>query len=165
MQTFLPHRDFAETARVLDQRRLGKQRVETLQILRALLRPEYGWKHHPAVLMWAGREEALACYGLRMCDEWVQRGFADTVAASILEEVAVLLEGRTPRNQAELASAKALPSWLGDEDFHRSHRSALLRKEREHYVGAFGDMPDDLEYVWPVRKVPVARPRRAAGNA
>ncbi|MDQ1681515.1 MAG: hypothetical protein QOH99_56, partial [Frankiaceae bacterium] len=35
MQTFLPYADFGASARVLDDRRLGKQRVETLQILRA----------------------------------------------------------------------------------------------------------------------------------
>ena len=69
MQTFLPFADFAETARVLDGRRLGKQRVETLQILRALRVPGYGWRHHPAVGMWAGYEEALARYGLQMCEE------------------------------------------------------------------------------------------------
>ena len=54
MQTFLPYADFAETARVLDQRRLGKQRVEALQVLRALFIPGYGWRHHPVVRMWRG---------------------------------------------------------------------------------------------------------------
>jgi len=39
VQTFPPFADFEETARSLDTRRLGKQRVETLQILRALTRP------------------------------------------------------------------------------------------------------------------------------
>jgi hypothetical protein len=54
VQTFLPYPDFRSTARVLDQRRLGKQRVEALQVLRGLIRPGYGWRHHPAVKMWAG---------------------------------------------------------------------------------------------------------------
>jgi len=35
MQTFLPYADFARCAEVLDPRRLGKQRVEALQIMRA----------------------------------------------------------------------------------------------------------------------------------
>jgi hypothetical protein len=42
VQTFLPYPDFRRTAEVLDSPRLGKQRVETLQILRALELPEYG---------------------------------------------------------------------------------------------------------------------------
>ena len=36
MQTFLPVADFTESARLLDNPRLGKQRVECLQVLRAL---------------------------------------------------------------------------------------------------------------------------------
>jgi len=36
MQTFLPFPDFEESAYALDQKRLGKQRVETLQIMQAL---------------------------------------------------------------------------------------------------------------------------------
>ena len=36
MQTFLPYADFERTAAVLDVRRLGKQRVEVLQICNAL---------------------------------------------------------------------------------------------------------------------------------
>lgn len=36
VQTFLPYEDFDKTASVLDRSRLGKQRVETLQLLKAL---------------------------------------------------------------------------------------------------------------------------------
>ena len=39
MQTFLPYADFARCAAVLDPRRLGKQRVEVLQIMRAITVP------------------------------------------------------------------------------------------------------------------------------
>ena len=60
MQTFLPFPGFAESAMVLDSRRLGKQRVETFQILRALTWPSCGWKKHPAVRMWRGFVPALA---------------------------------------------------------------------------------------------------------
>jgi hypothetical protein len=42
MQTFLPYPDFGATAAVLDARRLGKQRVETVQVLRALTVSGYG---------------------------------------------------------------------------------------------------------------------------
>src|ERR1700712_4272615 len=54
VQTFLPYPDFVDALAVLDSPRLGKQRVETLQILRALVFPEYGWRNHPAVRMWPG---------------------------------------------------------------------------------------------------------------
>ncbi|WP_370947972.1 MSMEG_6728 family protein [Amycolatopsis sp. cg5] len=74
MQTFLPYPGFRETAAVLDQRRLGKQRVEAIQVLRALTVPGYGWRHHPAAAMWAGYEEALVRYGLDICEIWCATG-------------------------------------------------------------------------------------------
>ena len=51
MQTFLPYPDFTASAAALDPRRLGKQRVEALQVLRGLTVAGYGWRHHPAVRM------------------------------------------------------------------------------------------------------------------
>ena len=87
MQTFLPYPDFAASARVLDNVRLGKQRVEAMQILRALTRTPYGWKHHPAVKMWCRFEEALGAYGYAVCAEWTARGFADTCEVKIGEDL------------------------------------------------------------------------------
>ena len=148
MQTFLPYADFAACAAVLDRRRLGKQRVEVLQVLRALTVPGYGWRHHPAATMWRGSEEALGAYGVAVCREWCRQGHADTCDAKIRLELATM--GITSvREQAELAAAGALPTWLGDEAFHRSHRSSLLHKDPEWYGRFFTDVPPDLPYVWP----------------
>ena len=149
MQTFLPYADFAATARVLDPRRLGKQRVETLQVLRALTVPGYGWQHHPVVRIWRGHEEALTRYGLEICREWTHKGHRDTCAASLGTEFTAATGLEVPRTQAELADAGALPPWLGDPSFHRSHRSALVRKNPGYYRPLFPDVPDDLPYVWP----------------
>jgi hypothetical protein len=149
MQTFLPYDDFVATARVLDDRRLGKQRVEVLQILRALLRPEYGWKHHPAVLMWKGYEPALACYGLVICQEWCGRGHADTCETKIVDELREGL-GRSV-DVAELCRSPALPPWWGDERVHASHRATLLRKDPEWYGARLSGDPE-LPMFWPVRK-------------
>ena len=148
MQTFLPYADFDASARVLDTKRLGKQRVECLQVLRGLTIPTYGWRHHPAVKMWRGHEEALGRYSLTCCAVWVERGFADTVAGTLSVELAAAGLAQV-RTQAGLADAGALPPWLGDQAFHLSHRSSLLRKDPEHYGRVFADVPDDLPYVWP----------------
>jgi hypothetical protein len=149
MQTFVPVADFEESARLLDSPRLGKQRVETLQILRALELPDYGWATHPAVRMWRGRTPALVAYGLAMVKVWRQRGFADSTQA-LIAEFAPEVVGCA---QTELAAAGLLPSWVGDEALHRSHRSNLLAKEPEFYrprfAELFGPEPDDLPYVWP----------------
>ena len=153
MQTFLPYPDFRRSAEVLDARRLGKQRVEGLQVMRGLTVPTYGWRHHPAVKMWRGHVEALGRYTLTTCEVWVAAGRADTVAGTVALEFDALGIGEV-RDQAELAAAGALPPWLGDEAFHRSHRSALLRKDPDHYGQIFGDVPDDLPYVWPASVTP-----------
>jgi hypothetical protein len=153
MQTFLPVADFAHSARLLDPARLGKQRVETLQILRALEVPDYGWATHPAVLMWRGRRPALVAYGLAMVRVWRARGFADTTEDLIAEFAPEAVE----LGQPGLAAAGRLPSWLGDAALHRSHRSSLLAKDpgfyRPRFAELFGtqpdDLPDDLPYVWP----------------
>jgi hypothetical protein len=148
VQTFLPYADFEKSARSLDLKRLGKQRVECIQVLRGLTVPGYGWRHHPAVNMWRGHEEALARYAMTCCEVWGELGHADTCAATIGQDVRAA-GVTTVRSQAELAAAGALPPWLGDEAFHRSHRSSLVRKDPDHYRAQFPDVPDDLPYVWP----------------
>lgn len=149
VQTFLPYPGFHDTARVLDVRRLGKQRVETIQVLRALTVPGYGWRHHPAAAMWAGYEEALVRYGLDVCEIWCQRGHGDTCAATLVADLEAATGLASVRRQAELAVVGELPPWLGDAEFHRSHQAALVGKDPVHYRPYFPDVPDDLPYVWP----------------
>jgi Pyrimidine dimer DNA glycosylase len=159
MQTFLPYSAFADSAHVLDTRRLGKQRVEVIQVLRALTVPGYGWRHHPAAAMWAGYEEALVRYGLDICAAWCEAGNADTCAATLVEDLTRTIGQVSVRTQPDLATAGELPPWLGDPAFHRSHQSALVRKDPAHYRRFFPDVRDDLPYVWPAsdrsRRVPV----------
>ena len=145
MQTFLPYASFTETATVLDYQRLGKQRVETLQILMALGGIESRWRHHPAVKMWTGCELTLARYGQTMCREWRVRGYSDNTENRILELVqdalvnGVWLPGKNDED----------PWWLGKEGFHKSHRSNLIRKDPGYYGPIWPDVPDCLPYVWP----------------
>jgi hypothetical protein len=142
VQTFLPYASFALSAEALDAPRLGKQRVETFQLLRANTIPDYGWRHHPAAKMWRGYLPALVSYGLAMTDEWIAQGRADTVRDKILA-FAPEVDGL---DQDDLE----LPPWLGDEALHLSHRSNLVRKDPDFYRPRFGDIADDLPYVWPV---------------
>lgn len=152
MQTFLPYADFERSARALDRKRLGKQRVECIQIVRGLTVSDYAWRHHPAVKMWRGHEEALGSYGLICCRVWRELGFDDTCAATIQADLAAFGVTRQ-RSQAELAEVGGLPAWLGDEEFHRAHQSSLLRKDPDFYGPQFPGVPDDLPYVWPVPSI------------
>ena len=139
MQTFLPYSSFTKTAAVLDRQRLGKQRVETLQILRSLSGITKGWTSHPAVKMWGEHEWILAEYGLVICSEWTKRGYKDTCADKII----------TMADEYGHAWGKGRPQWLGWEALHLSHRSNLVRKDPTHYGPLFPDVTDDHPYVWP----------------
>lgn len=148
MQTFLPFADPVWSARVLDWKRLGKQRVEAYQILRALTgkTKSRGWQHHPAVIMWRGHEDALGIYMNAMIIEWQVRGYHNTM---------------------EFWSPGSLPirwpGWWGATKFHASHRAALLRKDPRWYSAnlALGWDQEPAEYCWPVTQsgVLVVRPR------
>ena len=129
MQTFLPYADPEASARVLDVKRLGKQRVECLQVVRGLTVPGYGWRRHPAVTMWTRCLEALARYSLTCCEVWVEAGREDTVASTLRADLAA--GGVTEvRSQAELEAAGAVPWWWGHELVHRSHRSHSCARTR-----------------------------------
>jgi hypothetical protein len=133
MQTFLPYADFEKCATCLDSRRLGNQRLEALIILRTLRRQcPQGWRHHPAVKMWREYEDALAHYLNCMIDEWVRRGYRNTI------------------RRRRVRRPIAMPRWLGDERLHASHRSNLLRKDPVWYGGFGWKEPPGLPYFWPL---------------
>jgi len=130
LNTFLPYEDFATSAKVLDRQRLGKQRVEVLQLLRGQ------WLNHPASRMWRGFEFQLAEYGIAVCREWVARGYKDSCLDKIRLEAARFKE-------------TARPDWVGDPAFHLAHQSNLVRKLPEHYRQFFPDVSVDIPYIWP----------------
>lgn len=142
MQTFLPYPSFYDSARCLDRMRLGKQRVESLQILRTLTGQTSGWRNHPAVKMWRGYEPSLTLYGVLVCDEWLRRGHEDTCRAKIVAECPVDFSNTIITKH---------PPWLGNKEFHASHQSALLRKDPLWYGQYHWTVPNNLPYVWPVK--------------
>ena len=145
MQTFLPYPSFVDSAACLDRQRLGKQRVECKQLLQALgvqvggvLPPKpSSWRNHPAAKMWAGYEYSLSLYGVAVCSEWRGRGYQDSLLPQFVEA-------------GLLCQDTGAPPWLGDDDFHATHRSNLLHKLPSHYSQFGWSEPDDLEYVWPI---------------
>lgn len=139
MQTFLPYPDYNASARVLDRQRLGKQRMETMQIMSALMTGK-GWVSHPATLMWRRYEWALLQYQRAICNEWIERGYKDTCYEKT-ESLYIRY-----RNWTE---ERIWPYWTGDEAFHLSHKSNLMRKDRAYYSQFFPGIPDFMDYVWP----------------
>ncbi len=145
MQTFLPYPSFYDTAHTLDDKRLGKQRVEALQILNVIGRGETagGWVNHPAVNMWRGYEDALKIYTNCMIIEWERRGYHNTM------------------QYYDVHGIIPFPWWLGDTRIHDSHKANLLRKFPEYYKAFDWHVPDDLPYYWPVEGRPVVKATKA----
>lgn len=109
---------------------MGNQRCEVKVILKTLLIGG-GWKNHPAVKMWNGYTNALSVYYNTILDEWIGRGYKNNMPYI-----------------AGIPTCK-MPPWLGDEQFHASHRSKLLSKNHKYYSQFGWKEPNDLPYVWP----------------
>lgn len=133
MQTFMPYNSYKLSALTLDNKRLGKQRVEAWQVLRALRGETKGWVNHPATVMWRGYEQSLIRYGMVMCAEWQERGFNDSLYDKFYAEFQTMDHPD--------------PWWMGFEPLHTSHQSNLYRKDANYYAD-FGTTPRDLPYVW-----------------
>jgi hypothetical protein len=136
LNTFLPYSDFVKSVQCLDYRRLGKQRVEAWQIYLALTKENYGWQNHPIVKMWRGYEDCLLLYGVEICNEWIKRGYKDTLLGKF--ELCLI------HNKKSLS----IPKWLGDKKFHASMRSNLLRKDKNYYSKFGWKEKDNLPYHW-----------------
>lgn len=145
MQTFLPYPDFYESIKILDRKRIGKQRVEAMQLINTInyiknndlyiidkngRKRKRGWLSHPATLMWLDYEDALKMYHDIAIKEWINRGYKNTMKLF------------------NITKAK-LPPWLGDDKIHSSHRSNLLRKDPIYYSQFGWKESPDMEYVWP----------------
>lgn len=125
MQTFLPEADFSETAKHLDQKRLMKQRIENLQILKSLagLYSSGAWSNHPAVKMWKGHEDWLALYNEAILKEVFFRGYKDNTAKEfdkVYKENFMFVESDQPW-------------WLGNEELHYTHKGRLYEKDPIKY--------------------------------
>ena len=98
MQTFLPYPDFRKSLQTLDYRRLGKQRVEAMQLVKAIYIEDYGWRKHPCCKMWMDYPEALQLYHDIAIDEWIKRGYNNNMPLFRVKE-----------------SEVTMPHWLGNE--------------------------------------------------
>lgn len=131
MMTFVTSSNLVECAKSLDYRRLGKQRVEAYQILRTLRGHSHGWKNHPAVKMWRGYEDALALYMNAMIEEWVARGYNNTMKIE------------------EIQGSPKFPWWFTWKPLHDSHRASLNRKMPSWYHFDVDDSFTKHGYIWP----------------
>lgn len=138
MQTFLPLPDFEKSLSYLDDKRLGKQRVEAAQIINILSgngkkmkNGMIAWSNHPAVKQWDGYLDALKLYFNISVQLWVGRGKKNTYSLF------------------EIPENITMPPWFGCKEFHSSHRSNLLRKKPEFYSKYGWTEDSSMPYFWP----------------
>lgn len=156
MQTFLPAPSFEESASALDRQRLGKQRVETKQLLMALtgadihnptkfplgmFKSTSRWRNHPCARMWIGHELALCEYGMAICAEWRERGYTD----NLLPWFRLLYQRLFSESNLPITP----PDWFGHARFHAAHRAALLKKNPDWYEQFGWDETPEINYWWP----------------
>lgn len=137
MQTFLPYTDFKKTFKCLDYRRLGKQRVEAMQILNTLTNKtnKKGWQNHPAVKMWRGSEELLKLYMNQCIEEWIHRGYNNTMKFADVDTKKI-----------------KYPEWFHWKDILLSHRANLIRKLPDHYNKFNWNVTPQNGYIWPIEE-------------
>ena len=93
-----------------------------------------GFWSHPAVLMWFGYESSLKLYINAHIDEWLYRGYNNTIKYHKTMKVI------------------KRPDWCDDEQFHINHKASLLKKFPEWYGEIFDAdaIPEFVDYLWPV---------------
>lgn len=147
MQTFLPYPDFVESAGVLDNKRLGRQRMEVIEILDILHEvhnPTEGWRNHPSVQMWRKYEVSLCEFGLIVCEEWKARGNKDTA----IPKLEAHLDWATSGNYR-----MEKPPWFGNQEFHLGQKAHLIRLDPDFYWPKFPKISPNFPRVWPVNDV------------
>jgi hypothetical protein len=117
--TFHPYASFEKSAKVLDYKRLGKQRQEALHVLKCLLGMAKPYKSHGAMNAWRGYEPALCEYGIVICSEWISRNYEDNTK-HIFQEI---------RYDRLRFHDIVLPKWIGYEPYHSNQRARLLYKD------------------------------------
>lgn len=135
MQTFLPYMSSVSSALALDNKRLGKQRVEAKQILDLIEgRSRNNWINHPAVRMWRRFYHSLKYYTNTMIQEWKSRGMSNTMELYPVED----------------ANGRFFAPWLLDRRLRYSHRANLVRKLPDFYGPKWPDVDPTTPYWWPV---------------
>lgn len=147
------------TCKVLDKRRLNKQRVEAYQIISTIEKGTTGWSNHPATIMWIGYTTALRYYYNQITLECIKRKievtmplypFGDeTVRYQTVDEF--LCNAPMPKE------CIVFPWWFTWEPLIASHRVSLMRKMPEYYTDELWSQEEYIDisqyvgtgYVWP----------------
>jgi hypothetical protein len=170
-QTYLPSSNFRVCAYVLDDRRLGNQRVDNIRVLESLsgYRLVHSSKWHDdmtgkivtepwaegewyverhltgfykPVSLWRGHEWLFKQYNQAICLEYSEvRGFKDTCQ----------LKFETLWNHCYSGTDDAMPDWFNVTAFHQYMQYLLVQKAPKIYRAKFPGLLEEYEYKWPTK--------------
>lgn len=145
MQVFLPYKDPAKTAQCLDNKRLGKQRLECLQILFVGYNIMGYWEipnyifSHPTYELWKTNLDWLLTFYLSaIMREWqIIRGFNNEKCwrAYMYINEKINWSYKIPW-EYPIEWHKYLPPFI-KMDFCKKHQQLLLKKDYEYYKEKF----------------------------
>lgn len=163
---FLPFPNIYYSIKCLDDKRLGKQRLECKQIINLLeeydrthIIPSKGWSSHPAFLSWIGYTNHLKVYFNICVREWINRGFVNNMELYYIDESLFnIVECSFDESKAVYDNSKfniySFPYWITFPPFYKSHQAALLRKNPKYYIKFFGlELGEFINngYLWPCK--------------
>lgn len=155
---------FKASCNALDNKRLCKQRVEAMQLINLIkLRKQLNvhgrlsredkekhftskgvrmptWINHVATLMWEDHLETLCLYMNVTIDTWCSRKNKNgqpTKNTMVKNNINVQL--------------LSLPPFIGNNEFHATHRANLIRKDINFYGTKWHDIPC-TGYLWIIKK-------------
>lgn len=144
MNTWLPFASLGQSVSALRRQELGRQRVDIVQALYALLRPEHEskWRFHPVVRMWRGYDALLFQMYELTVKEWCARGYQHNMTFNAVAF-------------ARLSQRVVLPWWFNNVWFHEAQQAVLYSKDPEHYKAmqnpwVFVDEQTQPKALWPV---------------
>ena len=130
---------------LLDNKRLGKQRLEAKAIIDILeyydendeMPANTAWTNHPATMMWVGHTNALKVYFNYVLHFWEKRGFKNNyeyydIEREDVEIIKCIFEDNVATFEKK-ANKDTFPIWFCFPPFYLAQRAALIMKDRDYY--------------------------------
>lgn len=151
MQVFLPYPSFSQSVACLDKSRLGNQIWRECKTLL-----NGGWANHPVAKMWADYKQSLSEYCLHGLSELDNRkDINPNTSVSLynwfLQFKPFEYSTCGPIYPFPEQTIAFQPPFIGNPEFHLSHRLNLLWKDPEWYSQFFDEpIPTSKpNYIWP----------------
>ena len=161
MNTWLPYEDFEKSVECLTDNHLRMQVTDCAKILYWRTGMPIDGRNasrqqmlHPCVVQWDGYLSYLLDYSLEAMTQAQERTYYGTKKEEINKRVEQILF-IVPTVESRLDNSEK-PHWLGDKDYHDSHKSNLMRVNSFYKEYWITEVNEGLEYVWPSgRKKPL----------